>query len=304
MNYEQIVTFLAVISYGNITTAANNLYVSQSTVSSRLQSLEEELGAKLIVRNKGHRNIELTSYGNRFVHIAEQWAALYKDTQAIRFAENIQTLTIASVDAINNYTLMSLFEYLVKEYPNLKLKIQTHHSNEINHLVESRVADIGFVFSNINYPSVIAKPVFRELMYLVCQKDSDYYEGMKCSELDLEKEVYLNWGGDYLHWHMREFGDGHYPLITVNTGNMLGHYLHEKNRWAIAPMSVVQSMLGKDLVYYSLEEAPPARICYEIISRNPHAAQVETIHFFEDELEKYIQRNPSICRFEKWMLEE
>ena len=44
MTYEQIQTFLAVVSYGTISSAADALYVSQSTVSTRLQQLEEELG--------------------------------------------------------------------------------------------------------------------------------------------------------------------------------------------------------------------------------------------------------------------
>ena len=40
MNYQQIETFLTVIAHGSITGAAEKLFVSQSTVSSRLQQLE------------------------------------------------------------------------------------------------------------------------------------------------------------------------------------------------------------------------------------------------------------------------
>ena len=62
MTYEQIETFLTVVTCGNITAAANELFVTQSTVSSRIQSLENELGAPLLIRAKGHHSVELTVY--------------------------------------------------------------------------------------------------------------------------------------------------------------------------------------------------------------------------------------------------
>ena len=145
MNYEQIRTFLTIASYRNITAAANHLYLSQSTVSNRVAALAEELGAQLFLRNKGQRNLELTAYGNAFIPIAEQFAALYKDTQAIKAQENIQTLTIAAVDAVNTFTFTELYRSLIREHPEISLRIQTHHSNEIHGLVENRTADIGFV---------------------------------------------------------------------------------------------------------------------------------------------------------------
>lgn len=106
MTYEHIETFLTVVVTGSITAAAKKLFVSQSTVSSRIQQLEQELGTPLILRQKGHRNISLTNYGDSFIPIAGQWAALWKDTQNLKKTEDITILHIASVDAINNYTFV------------------------------------------------------------------------------------------------------------------------------------------------------------------------------------------------------
>lgn len=170
MTYEQIETFLTSITYGSISAAAKHLYVSQSTISSRIQQLEAELGVQLLIRQKGHRTIELTNYGHAFIPIASQWASLWKDTRHLKSMDNIQTLTVASVDAVNNYTFISFFSKYSANNSNIRLDIRTHHSNEIYSLVESRVADIGFVFSRINYPDVIINPIYRELMYLICDK--------------------------------------------------------------------------------------------------------------------------------------
>ena len=101
MTYEQIETFLTVVTCGNITAAANELFVTQSTVSSRIQSLENELGAPLLIRAKGHHSVELTGYGQAFIPIASQWTSLWKHTQSIKSAEDISVLTIASSAAVN-----------------------------------------------------------------------------------------------------------------------------------------------------------------------------------------------------------
>ena len=305
MTYDHIETFLSVVAHGTISSAANHIHVSQSTVSTRIQQLEEELGAPLLLRRKGVRTIELTPYGTAFISIASQWASLWKDTQNLKTLSNIQTLTIASVDAINSYTFVPLFNRLIERYPNVRLFINTHHSDEIHGLVESRMADVGFVFSRTNYPDIVSRPVFRELMYLICHKDSPYHNEMPCEELRPEEEVYLRWGQDFQEWHDLHWYPERYSLITVNTGSMLQHYLDRPGRWAVAPMSVVHAVSHKtDLTYYTLREPPTPRICYMLTNRYPNERRRAFIQVFEQELETFIAGSGDICSFESWMLKE
>jgi LysR family transcriptional regulator, flagellar master operon regulator len=57
-------TFLTVVATGNFITAAERLHVSQSTVSTRIHSLEDLLGCTLFVRNKA--GAALTAAGRQF----------------------------------------------------------------------------------------------------------------------------------------------------------------------------------------------------------------------------------------------
>ena len=177
MTYEQIEAFIAIMTYGTITSASNFLHVSQSTVSARIQMLEDELGATLLIRHKGQRNVELTSYGQAFLPLASQWSSVFRDSRNLRTLADIQTLSVASVDAVNNYTFVPLFSKIIDSCPNIRLQIRTHHSDEIHGLISNRTADVGFVFSRSPYPDIISRPVYRELMYLICRKDSPYYAG-------------------------------------------------------------------------------------------------------------------------------
>ena len=64
MDTELARTFLTVIDAGNFIGAADRLHVTQSTVSARIHSLEEQLGCKLFVRNKA--GTALTPAGHQF----------------------------------------------------------------------------------------------------------------------------------------------------------------------------------------------------------------------------------------------
>ena len=59
MTDMEIETFLTVLRSGSMTAAAQALYITQPTLSARLQTLEDEVGTPLFVRGKGLRRLEL-----------------------------------------------------------------------------------------------------------------------------------------------------------------------------------------------------------------------------------------------------
>ncbi|MGI9408072.1 MAG: LysR family transcriptional regulator [Hyphomicrobiaceae bacterium] len=69
MNIAALQTFLAVLQTGNLNKAAEQLNVTQSTVTARLDALEETLGQRLLVRSR--RGAELTRAGFAFQRHAE-----------------------------------------------------------------------------------------------------------------------------------------------------------------------------------------------------------------------------------------
>ena len=200
---------------------------------------------------------------------------------------------------------MRLFKAHVERHPEIRLRIRTHPSYEIQGLVQNRMADIGFVFSRIQYPNVISRPVYRELPHLLCRKDGPFHEGMDCADLDPADEVFISWSHDYQQWHDRHWEPERHPAVAVNTGSMLQRFLDSPKRWAVAPMSVIKQLSRKgELTYYRLKTPPPPRICYELRNRHPTLGQQQAIDTLNEELEAFVATNPDICVFEGWMLED
>ena len=70
MDINQARTFLAIVAHGSFLEAAQQLNLTQSTVSARIQRLEEELGTCLFRRNRS--GASLTQSGRRFLDYAKR----------------------------------------------------------------------------------------------------------------------------------------------------------------------------------------------------------------------------------------
>jgi DNA-binding transcriptional LysR family regulator len=75
MNIEELRTFLAIVETKSLVAASRRLHVTQSTVTARMNALEEEVGQKLLHRMKS--GAELTSPGFKFKRYAEVMTQLW-----------------------------------------------------------------------------------------------------------------------------------------------------------------------------------------------------------------------------------
>jgi DNA-binding transcriptional LysR family regulator len=150
MTYYQIETFLTVANLHNLSVAANVLHVTQSTISHRISSLEDELGMILIERQKGHKQTMITTLGEKFVPVAQQWKDLWEETQTIKKKEQQSVLHIVAPNSILLYELKPLLTKICLNEPYLTMFISSNHSVQVRDLLENRTADIGFVSFLLN----------------------------------------------------------------------------------------------------------------------------------------------------------
>ena len=79
MNIALARTFLEILEAGNLNRAAERLHVTQSTVTMRINALEEQLGQRLLVRNKS--GVGLTNAGFKFRRYAEMLVQIWHQAQ-------------------------------------------------------------------------------------------------------------------------------------------------------------------------------------------------------------------------------
>ena len=111
MQIIQLEAFLEAAYRGSFRRAAASLWLSQPSVSARVQSLEEELGVALFTRMG--RGVRLTETGKSFRPYAERAIQSLKQGRGV--IDDIKdvsggSLHIASARAIGTYTLPSILD--------------------------------------------------------------------------------------------------------------------------------------------------------------------------------------------------
>ncbi|MFT8319210.1 MAG: LysR family transcriptional regulator [Sporolactobacillus sp.] len=76
MTIDQLEAFLEIIDQHSFHLAAEKLYLSQPSVTSRIKSLEKELDTQLFIREG--RGFSLTDRGNQFIPYAKRMVRTYK----------------------------------------------------------------------------------------------------------------------------------------------------------------------------------------------------------------------------------
>ena len=162
MNLAEIETFLTIVNTKSITRTADLLFLSQPTVSHRLTSLENELGFPLVIRQKGHKQVELTAKGTDFIILAERWMSLWKETMELQRNQDSLLLTIGCTDSLNVAVFAPLYDRILNEQTKLDLNIESHHSSELYGLLGEHSIDIGFVYHKLHYKNIITEKIFEE----------------------------------------------------------------------------------------------------------------------------------------------
>lgn len=289
MKLEDIEAFCSVVDYGSITKASDALYVSQSAVSKRIKSLEEELGVQLIVRKSGLRKIELTGQGEEFLILARQWQALCKEFKEIHDVSEIHEISIGAVEMLNCFSFSGLYNKILKEEKDIRLDIHTRHSREIYGMMEAHQLDIGFASLLLPSKRLEITELFSEPMYIVMYPGSHLHNVIDASQLDPEKEIYARWSNEFEIWHDKLWPGKQYRM-HVGTSSMIPYYLTEPGQWAICPVSSVKgimSRLGFDAL--ELSENPPRRTFYLLEHKRPRESRIPTIERFKSILFPYIE---------------
>ena len=289
MDFIELETFLAVAEQLNISKAAERLYVSQSTITHRLQRLEDELQYKLFLRQKGKRSMELTVRGEEFMSIASRWIELYQEMELLKFNYS-KTLSVAAIDSVVLTILPDILRWITEPSNHVNVKIQTEHTPDIYRLVRNREVDIGFASTDASFPEVVTRPLFQQRFVLVKGCSSpEKVKHIHPKELDPSKEIFLPWGHDYMKWHEYWWQTGT-PQISVDSVMTLTHFLYDENLWAIIPISCIKTVLRQySLQVYELDDKPPDWVCYQVKHKYPNRQHIGGILTFDKLLSHFIE---------------
>lgn len=153
--------FKEVAEAGNITAAAQSLFISQSAVSQSVKQLESELQTRLFARNS--RGVSLTPDGKMlYEYVRSAMGLLETGEEKLSQSRQLQmgTLTLGASDTITSQFLLPYLDSFHRQYPGVHIQIISGRSHKVLGLLQSGKVDIAFASTPTDLTSLETYPCF------------------------------------------------------------------------------------------------------------------------------------------------
>ncbi|WP_417565007.1 LysR family transcriptional regulator [Marinobacter sp.] len=162
MELRHLRYFVAVGEEGNLTRAAERLFIAQPPLTRAMQQLEEEIGVELFIRKP--RGLELTNGGEYFLgqarQVLDKVSAVVEDTR--RIAQHRKTIfSIGFVPSVF-YGQLPLMVRRLRQNKNLEIVLHELKTREQVEALKAGKIDIGFGRLRIDDPDVEQENLFDE----------------------------------------------------------------------------------------------------------------------------------------------
>jgi DNA-binding transcriptional LysR family regulator len=147
MELKQAEYFLKVVETGSFSAAADELYISQSSLSKQVIALESELGFSLFDRSK--RKISLTPAGKTFLTHAQALTSAYQSMlRAVAPYKTIPTLAIVAIPVIAQYGITAYLAEFKNAFPRVQINLEEREASAVLPALHSHQFDLAFMRDN------------------------------------------------------------------------------------------------------------------------------------------------------------
>lgn len=234
VNINHLYYFQTVCKYNNVTRAAENLHVSQPSITAAIKELERELGIELF--HKVGNRIFLTPEGGVFLERAKSFLQTFEDfqTETIDISANKKARLIIGIPTILGTLLLSkILPEFNRLYPDIDLKIY-----EVPTLVGARMIDeatLDFALGindNGIYKDVDSKIIYKTELVLFVNRNNPLAKEAVITEAMLKEVPFVILLENSYHYH----------IITERLKDVQPNFMLHSNQ-----LSTIKYMLENDL---------------------------------------------------------
>jgi LysR family transcriptional regulator, low CO2-responsive transcriptional regulator len=174
LDFGQIEAFVQVSTHNSFSRAAEQLQLTQPSITARIQALERELGEELFER--GGRGVKLTDAGRVFLPYVERILQLIQEARdVVEEVRNVQvgSLRLGSAITVSTYVLPGILHRFCRDYPNVDVLIRTGRSEQVMNMLLSDEVQVAIIRSLTNV-EVESVPLYDDEIVLVAHPDHPF----------------------------------------------------------------------------------------------------------------------------------
>ena len=179
IDFDGIQAFVVIAELGGFSKAAEQLHLTQTALTRRIQKLEAYLGLKLLDRTT--RYVELTSVGRDFLPQAQ--AIVNEVTRSIEGLKDMSrhshgSFTLACVPTMAAHILPELIGKYAETCPGNRIRLHDGTSYEVRNALLNNFAELGICIQGEHNPELVEIPLFDDQLMFFC-RDSHPFSNKK-----------------------------------------------------------------------------------------------------------------------------
>tara|TARA_R110001592_G_scaffold343029_2_gene633233 strand:+ start:11955 stop:12803 length:849 start_codon:yes stop_codon:yes gene_type:complete len=237
MDLELLRTFLEVNRHRHFGRAGEALHLTQSAISARIRSLEQQLGVKLFIRQ--YHDLQLTPEGSRLVGRADMMLSRWrKARQEVALGGAQQQLTMGGSLRLWDVVLQDWFHILRRQKPQLAIIAEMHTPDLLTKRLLDGHLDIAFMSEPSQLETLQVREVAQIELVMVSAE-----EGQAAEEALAAGYIMVDWGLAHVLQHRRLYPDAPEPQLRVAQARMALTHMLELGGAAYLPARMVDNAL-------------------------------------------------------------
>ncbi|MEM7208849.1 MAG: LysR family transcriptional regulator [Pseudomonadota bacterium] len=239
MNVTLAKTFLTVLRTKNFQRSAEILNVTQSTVTSRINSLEERVEQKLFNRNRN--GVQATEAGFRLRIHAEAMIRVWHE------AKQEMALPVSTIERLKIGAEQGLWQGVLEEWifeifesgRDVSVQIECDTVEGLNAGLSTGRYDLALLYEARKKPHLELELLFEDSLVLVSTEPRGATEWHP-------EYTFVNWGKDFDFEHSKITPEGSIPHVTVNHGAWALNWLVRKGGSAYLPIRSIRDRVKRE----------------------------------------------------------
>lgn len=271
MKLDHIRTFLEIAKTGNFNQAAGILNVTQSTVSARIKTLEDEFSQTLFLRS--HAGAELTAAGQQFREYALGMQRLWQQAhQAVTLQTGYHAvLGLGAQVSLWDRLVLDWISWMRENAPDVALRIEADYSPSQMQQLQDGLLDIGVMYQPRQTPGLAIEKLMDEVLILVSTTPRHVSGSWR------EDYVFVDWGDVFRADHGEFFPEMKTAAVSVGLGTLGLQYLLKEGGAGYFPLRVVSPLIAEGQLHI-VEDAPQShRPVYAVYQLTPHHEEAQAL---------------------------
>jgi DNA-binding transcriptional LysR family regulator len=248
MEIEELKTFLEVIRTQSLVTAAHHLHVTPSTVTARINTLEQKLGQKLLHRRRS--GAALTSAGFKFQRYAELMTQVWRQARyEIALPPGVEGVCNAGLEFDLWHGVASRFlDHVRTQAPGIAAAMWPGEQRQLQRWLGTGLIDIAFCYVPHAGEEYTSRLLLEDELILVSAS------GDRSAVLD-SAYVYVDHGDEFRRQHAEAFPEARPSPVTIAASDWALEYLLRTESKGYLPLRVASPLIGSGRLH-RLEGAP------------------------------------------------